>query len=142
MRTSGESGTRIGVDSVKSVRARLLKGRFMPLRNVLIFAWLSTVLAACATARSPERLATIKALEAESAARLAGEGELQYEADATKRNGYDYCSLAVGLIEQGQLRLGIREASKALFLGQSTGDRCLVAFAKRDLAVETGPLSP
>ncbi|HXH05977.1 MAG TPA: CHAT domain-containing tetratricopeptide repeat protein [Vicinamibacterales bacterium] len=103
---------------------------------MLLFAWFAVVFAGCATTGgSPERLAAVKVLEAESAARLASEGQLLYESDTTKRNGYDYCGLAVGLIEQGQLRLGIREASKALFLGQSQGDRCLVAFAKRDLAV-------
>jgi tetratricopeptide (TPR) repeat protein len=77
----------------------------------------------------------VKASDVESAVLLAGEGRLLYEADVSKRNGYEYCSLAVGLINQGQLRLGIREASKALFLGQSSGDRCLVASAKRDIAM-------
>jgi CHAT domain-containing protein len=80
-------------------------------------------------------MAEIKALEAESAARLASEGEVLYDNDTTKRNGREYCSLAVGLIERGELRLGIREASKALFLGQSHRDACLVALAKRDLSL-------
>lgn len=88
----------------------------------------------CAATSPAERVAQLRALEAESAARLASEGALLFDADAVKQNGYAYCSLAVGLIERGDLRLGIREASKALFLGQSGGDRCMVAMAERDLA--------
>ncbi len=108
----------------------------IPFCNALILAGLVTVLGGCAAAgRSEERLAEAKAVDAESAVRLAAEGQALYESDLAKRKGYDYCSLAVGLIEQGQLRLGIREASKALFLGQSSGDRCLIASAKRDIAV-------
>ncbi len=111
-------------------------GNLIPVCKALIRVLLATALAGCAVAgRSEEQLADVKALDVESAVRLAGEGQALYENETSKRNGYDYCSLAVGLIEQGQLRLGIREASKALFLGQSSGDRCLVAFAKRDLAV-------
>jgi len=91
------------------------------------------------TATSPaERVAHLRALEAESAARLASEGALLFDADTGKKDGYAYCSIAVGLIEQGELRLGIREASKALFLGRSGGDRCMVASAERDLASAYG----
>ncbi|MBI3031396.1 MAG: CHAT domain-containing protein [Candidatus Rokubacteria bacterium] len=88
----------------------------------------------CATVVSPERLAELKATEAESAARLTAEGELLYRAEALKKTGYQYCSIAVGLLEQGELRRGIREASKALFLGQQSRDEYLLANAKRDLA--------
>lgn len=93
-------------------------------------------LAGCATgtARSPERVADMRALEAESAARLAAEGELLHAADPEPREAWEYCSLALKLIEQGELRRGIREASKALFLGQRSGNTYVVAFAKRDLA--------
>lgn len=93
---------------------------------------LVTVLAGCAS--GPEQVARMRALEAESAARLSIEGGVLYGADTNKRDGYQYCTLAVGLADQGELRLAIREASKALYLGQGSGDRCLVAFAKRDLA--------
>lgn len=83
---------------------------------------------------SPERIAAVRAMEAESAARLMIEGEMLYGADTRKLNGYGYCSLSIGLADSGELRQAIRMASKALYLGQSGGDRCLVALAKRDLA--------
>jgi len=73
-------------------------------------------------------------MEAESAARLMIEGEILYGADTRKLNGYGYCSLSYGLADSGELRQAIRMASKALYLGQTGGDRCLVALAKRDLA--------
>jgi CHAT domain-containing protein/predicted negative regulator of RcsB-dependent stress response len=73
--------------------------------------------------------------DSESAARLTSEGKVLYEADVTKKSGYQYCSLAVGLAEVGEFRRAIREASKALYLGETgRGDTCLVAMAKRDLA--------
>jgi len=99
-------------------------------------AVVSVVLSVSGCAKpSSERAAETLAIDAESAARLASQGELLYTEDSNKRNGYQYCSLASQLIEQGELRQGIREASKALFLGQSTGERCLLANASRDLAV-------
>jgi CHAT domain-containing protein len=76
----------------------------------------------------------MRVLEAESAVRLAAEGEILYQADPVKRTGFEYCSLALGYAEKGDLRLAIREASKALFLGQRTADQYLLALAKRDLA--------
>jgi CHAT domain-containing protein len=83
---------------------------------------------------SPERAAEVQALEAESAARLAAEGELLFLADKKKKDPHEYCGLAWGLIEQGELRRGIREASRALFLGQRAKDPYVVAIAARDLA--------
>ena len=74
------------------------------------------------------------ALEAESAARLAVEGQWLFKADSTPLTGYQYCSAAVRLIEEGDLRLGIREASKALFLGQQSRDETLQGYAYHDLA--------
>jgi len=88
----------------------------------------------CATALSPEKLAEVRVLEAESMARLSAEGEILFSADTIKLTGFQYCSNAVRLFEDGNLRLGIREASKALFLGQRSGDQYLLAIAKRDLA--------
>lgn len=90
------------------------------------------LLTGCASAA--RTVADVRALDAESAARLVAEGGLLYEADNSKRNGYEYCTVASALVERGDLRLGIREASKALFLGESSRDACLVATAKRDLA--------
>jgi CHAT domain-containing protein len=83
----------------------------------------------------PEKVAEIRAMEAESAARLTIEGEILYGADTKKRNGYEYCTLSYNLSDQGELRQAIRMASKALYLGQIGRDPCLVALAKRDLAI-------
>src|SRR6266850_713122 len=87
-----------------------------------------------AMAAALERVAQLRAMEAESAARLSGEGEVLFAADKAKLSGYNYCSLAVNHLERGDLRLGIREASKALYLGQKGNDQWLLAAAKRDLA--------
>ena len=62
------------------------------------------------------KVADIRAMEAESAARLTAKGEILYDADSRKQNGYDYCSLAYDLSEQGALRQAIRMASKAPYL--------------------------
>jgi len=100
--------------------------------NAAALLVLFTFSAGCAS--GTEQVAKMRALEAESAARLSIEGQVLYGADTAKKDGYQYCTLAVGLLDRGELRLAIREASKALYLGQAGGDRCLVAFAKRDLA--------
>ncbi len=96
---------------------------------------LTSLAVGCASDISPEKVAELRAMEAESATRLAAEGELLYGANSTKLNGYEYCRLAGGLSEQGEFRRAIREASKALYLGQASNDACLEAFAKRDLSV-------
>jgi CHAT domain-containing protein len=103
-------------------------------RTIVGLALLTAVAAGCATAPAPERVAQLRAMEAESAARLSGEGEVLFGADKLKLNGYGYCSLAMSHLERGDLRLGIREASKALYLGQKGNDQWLLASAKRDLA--------
>jgi CHAT domain-containing protein len=92
-----------------------------------------TLLAGCAIGVSPERAADLRALEAESAARLAAEGELLLHAEPITREDYKGRDGATGLLEAGELRRGIREASKALYLGRTAGP-ALVAMAKRDLA--------
>jgi CHAT domain-containing protein len=97
-------------------------------------ALLMLIMLSAGCASGTEQIAKVRALEAESAARLSSEGQVLYSADKAKQDGYQYCTLAVGLLDRGELRLAIREASKALYLGQAGGDRCLVAFAKRDLA--------
>lgn len=71
--------------------------------------------------------------DAETAISLTAEGKALYEADANKRDGYEYCRQAGGLAERGEFREAIREASKALFLGIARRDDDVVAFAKRDL---------
>ena len=102
--------------------------------TIVGLALLTAVVAGCATAPAPERVAQLRAMEAESAARLSGEGEVLFAADKQKLNGYAYCALATNHLERGDLRLGIREASKALYLGQKGNDQWLLAAAKRDLA--------
>ena len=71
----------------------------------------------------------------ETLARLTAEGRSLYDDDDRKLNGYQYCSNSAGLAERGEFRLAIREASKALFLGQTKGDDDLIALAKGDFAV-------
>ncbi len=87
----------------------------------------------------PERVAKIMALEAESAARLVAEGDLLFRADGllTGLDEHHSCwegNGALDLLDEGELRQGIREASKALFLGEAKGADDLLALAKRDLA--------
>jgi len=91
-------------------------------------------LVACAPTAAPDRVAAILAMEAESAARLAAEGELLYYATWIDPEAYKAANGATALLEDGELRRGIREASKALFVGQSTTRQDVLAFAKRDLA--------
>ena len=71
----------------------------------------------------------------ETLAKLTAEGRSLYDADTKKQTGYEYCSLSAGLAARGEFRLAVREASKALFLGQSQSNDDLIAHAKRDLAV-------
>ena len=87
----------------------------------------------CAIGAAPERVAEIRALEAESAARLTAEGELLFRAEPITVHAYKGGDGATRLLDEGELRRGIREASKALYLGQTAGP-ALVAMAKRDLA--------
>ncbi len=89
--------------------------------------------AACTTAASPERVAELRTLEAESAARLTAEGEILFRDEPITRQTYKSADGATCLLDEGELRRGIREASKALFLGRTEGP-ALVAMAKRDLA--------
>src|SRR3990172_2052792 len=92
--------------------------------------------AGCVPTVSPEKVAELKALEAESAARLLAEGEILYYTDSVRLSGPDFKGGdgATAILDAGELRRGIREASKALFLGQTTGAHDVLAFAKRDLA--------
>jgi CHAT domain-containing protein len=107
---------------------------------------LAVVAAGCASATSsPERAAEMRAAEVELAAKLAAEGQDLYVRDDHKRPGYEYCSRAGKLSERGEFRLAIREASKALYLGQTGSDEGLLAAAKRDLALAysfAGALEP
>ena len=88
------------------------------------------------TARaSASVMAEARMREMETLAKLTSEGRSLYEDDEQKLNGYRYCSNSAAFAERGEFRLAVREASKALFLGQSRGDGDLVALAKGDFAV-------
>ena len=104
----------------------------MIIRRALIVIGLA-LLGGCAIGASPERAADLRALEAESAARLVAEGELLFRAEPITLADYKGRDGATALLEAGDLRRGIREASKALYLGRTAGPG-LVAMAKRDLA--------
>jgi CHAT domain-containing protein len=73
--------------------------------------------------------------EVESLTSLTAEGRALYALDEHKRTGYEYCRLAMGLALNGEFRRAVREASKALYLGQSQGNEDLLAHAKRDLSI-------
>jgi len=84
--------------------------------------------AAFATAEARER-------DAETLRSLVAEGQLLYERDKVRLDGYQYCSQAVALADRGEFRESIRAASKALMLAQAEGNDHLEALAKRDLAI-------
>lgn len=80
-------------------------------------------------------LASLVLKDADTLLGLTEEGALLYERDPLKLSGYQYCSQAVALAESGELRLSARASSKALHLGQASGDGNLQALASRDLAI-------
>lgn len=73
--------------------------------------------------------------DAETLRALSTDGQLLYQRERVKLDGYQYCSQAVALAERGEFRQSIRAASKALHLGQQEGNDDLVAVSKRDLAI-------
>ncbi len=79
--------------------------------------------------------ASPRILDADTALALSAEGALLYDQEEVKADGYQYCSQAVALAEGGDFRASIRAASKALSIGQQTGNQDLVAKANRDLAI-------
>jgi CHAT domain-containing protein len=103
---------------------------------LILLGWIVT-LNGCAPGGgklSSDKTAGIRATDVESAAQLMSDGQILYGADTTKKTGYQYCTLSFGLAEEGEFRRAIREASKALYLGESGRDPCLAALARRDLA--------
>ncbi len=81
-------------------------------------------------------LASMKSLEdADTALSFAQEGAALYEREKVKLDGYDYCSQAVELAEQGEFRESARAASKALHVALQTGNTDLLGKAYRDLAI-------
>lgn len=73
--------------------------------------------------------------DAETVRALSAEGQILYERDRVKLDGYQYCGQSVGLAERGEFRSSIRSAAKALHLGMAQGNDDLLAVAKRDLAI-------
>jgi CHAT domain-containing protein len=70
----------------------------------------------------------------ETATKVAALGGLHYQADDNKRTWGDYCRNARTLTDRGEFRLAVREASKALYLGQGESNSTARAYASRDLA--------
>src|SRR5262245_2972272 len=60
--------------------------------------------------------------DAETAAGLFATGKLLYGTDTTKKEWGDYCRNSLTLANQGEFRQAVREASKALFLGQNSSN--------------------
>ncbi len=81
-----------------------------------------------------ERVAEIRALDAQNASMLSEEGGLLYSFDRTKLSGPKYCGLAIEYARVGEFRQAIRSASKALFLGRRDGDAYVEGLGHRDLA--------
>ncbi|MGI9405739.1 MAG: CHAT domain-containing protein [Hyphomicrobiaceae bacterium] len=79
-------------------------------------------------------VAGARAKDAESAAYIATSGRLLYQSDPHKRRWGKYCALSTSLSDQGEFRRAVRAASKAFFLGKSTGNNYAKAYAARDLA--------
>lgn len=70
----------------------------------------------------------------DTAGQVAALGRLFYEADDTKHGWGRYCSNSLSLANRGEFRLAVREASKALYLGQQSANYNALAHASRDLA--------
>jgi len=82
-----------------------------------------------------EQAARERLADADTLLALTQDGAILYAQDPVKLSGYQYCSQAVALAEQGELRQSVRAASKALHLAQATDDPNLAALANRDLAI-------
>ena len=72
--------------------------------------------------------------DADTLKALSADGQILYQRERVKLDGYQYCSQAVAQAERGELRESLRSASKALHVGQAPGNDALVAGSKRDLA--------
>lgn len=73
--------------------------------------------------------------DADTLKALSADGQILYQRERVKLDGYQYCSQAVAQAERGELRDSVRSASKALHLGQAQGNDDLIAVSKRDLAI-------
>ncbi len=81
-----------------------------------------------------ERVAELRALDAQNASSLSEEGGILFAFDRTKLSGPEYCGLALRYASVGEFRQAIRAASKALFLGKRDGDDYVQGLGHRDLA--------
>lgn len=79
--------------------------------------------------------AVARTRDADTLKALSTEGQILYQRERVKLDGYQYCSQAVAQAERGELRDSIRSASKALHIGQAQGNDDLIAVSKRDLAI-------
>ena len=66
---------------------------------------------------------------------LTAEGQLLYQRERVKLDGYQYCSQSVTAAERGDFRASIDAASKALHIAQANHNDDLAALSKRDLAI-------
>ena len=73
--------------------------------------------------------------DADTLRALSADGQVLYQRERVKLDGYQYCSQAVAAAERGDFRDSVRAASKALFIGERQGNEDLVALSKRDLAI-------
>jgi hypothetical protein len=111
----------------------------------LVLACLVSSLVACQTATPLSDRASCTATagaaaeawvdDALSAAELIAGGKRLYEAEGESKSANDYCRSGQDLIDRGELRLGIRDKMKALYLSEVVGSRLLAAQCARGLAL-------
>ncbi|HXF67739.1 MAG TPA: CHAT domain-containing protein [Burkholderiales bacterium] len=97
-------------------------------------ALISTIAPALAQQSPPGSRLEALLRDAETAAGLSASGRLFYNADAEKKDWGQYCTISRTLADRGEFRQAVREASKALFLGQISNNTTALTYASRDLA--------
>lgn len=97
-------------------------------------ALISTIAPALAQQSPPGSRLEALLRDAETAAGLSASGRLFYNADAEKKDWGQYCRISRTLANRGEFRQAVREASKALFLGQISNNTTALTYASRDLA--------
>lgn len=74
-------------------------------------------------------------LDVQSVAGLATSGRALLEQDPRKKSWGQYCGDSRAAADAGEFRRAVREASKALYLGKTSGDAFASAYASRDLSI-------